>query len=49
MELNKPATATTTFVIATEMLSLAMHALLAGAVTALVAGSLVVALTVIAK
>lgn len=48
MELNKQAAATTTFGIASEMLTLAMHGLLAGVVTAFVAGSLVVALTVIA-
>ena len=48
MEMHKQAIAGTTHGIATEMLTLALHALVAGAASALVAGSLVVALTVIA-
>ncbi len=48
MEMQKQAIATTTTGIAAELLSLALHALVAGAAAAMVAGSLVVALTVIA-
>jgi hypothetical protein len=48
MEIEKPAIATTTTGIATEMLTLALHALVAGTAAAITAGSLVVALTVIA-
>lgn len=48
METQKQATAATTTGIASEMLALALHALVAGVASAIVAGSLVVALTVIA-
>ena len=48
MEMQKQATATTTTGIAAEMLMLALHALVSGVAAALVAGSLVIALTVIA-
>lgn len=48
MEMQKQAMATTTTGIASEMLVLALHALVAGVASAIVAGSLVVALTVIA-
>ena len=48
METQKPAMAATTTGIAIEMLALALHALVSGVAVALVAGSLVVALTVIA-
>lgn len=49
METNKQAAAgATTFGIASEMLTLAVHGLFAGVTAAFVAGSLVVALTVIA-
>ena len=48
METNKQAAATTTLGIASEMLTLAMHGLVAGVASAVVAGSLVIALTVIA-
>jgi hypothetical protein len=49
METQKPVVATTTTAIATEMLSLALHALVSGVAAALVAGTLVVALTVVAS
>lgn len=48
MEMQKEAMGTTTTGIASEMLALALHALVAGIAAAIVAGSLVVALTVIA-
>ena len=48
MEMQKQATGTTTLGIASELLALALHALVAGVVAAIVAGSLVVALTIIA-
>ena len=48
MEIQKQAMANTTAGIASEMLALALHALVAGVASALVAGSLVVMLTVIA-
>ena len=48
MEMQKPAMATTTHGIAAEMLALALQALVSGVAAAIVAGSLVVALTVIA-
>lgn len=48
MEMHRQATGTTTTGIAKEMLSLALHALVSGVAAALVAGSLVIALTVIA-
>ena len=48
MEMQKQAPTFTTTDIAYEMLSLALHALVAGLSAAVVAGSLVVALTVIA-
>ena len=48
MEMQKQAMATTTTGIAAEVLSLALHALVSGVAAAMVAGSLVVALTVIA-
>ena len=48
MEMQKQAATYTTNGIATEILTLALHALVAGAASAIVAGSLVVALTVIA-
>ena len=47
MEMQKQVTGITTTGIAAEMLMLALHALVSGVVAALVAGSLVVALTVI--
>ncbi len=49
MQMQKQGMASTTTGIATEVLSLALHALVSGVAAALVAGSLVVALTVIAK
>ena len=48
MEMQKQAIGTTTMGIASEVLALALHALVAGVAAAIVAGSLVVALTVIA-
>ena len=48
MEMQKQAMATTTTGIAAEMLMLALHAVVSGVAAAFVAGSLVVALTVIA-
>jgi hypothetical protein len=48
MEMQKQATTFTTMGIASEMITLALHALVAGLSAAIVAGSLVVALTVIA-
>jgi hypothetical protein len=48
MEMQKQVPTFTTMNIASEMLSLALHALVAGLSAAIVAGSLVVALTVIA-
>ena len=48
MEMQKQAMGITTTGIATEMLLLALRALVSGVAAALVAGSLVVALTVIA-
>jgi len=48
MEIQKQAPTFTTTDIASEMLSLALHALVAGLSAAIVAGSLVMALTVIA-
>ncbi len=48
MEMQKQAMGTTTMGIASEMFSLALHALVAGVAAAIVAGSLVVVLTVIA-
>jgi len=48
MEMQKQSAANTTAGIATEMFTLALHALVAGVAAAIVAGSLVVALTVIA-
>jgi hypothetical protein len=48
MEMQKQATTFTNTGIASEMLTLALHALVAGVAAAIVAGSLVVALTVIA-
>jgi hypothetical protein len=48
MEMQKQATGTSTMGIASEMFALALHALVAGVAAAIVAGSLVVALTVIA-
>ena len=48
MEMQKQASTFTTTDIASEMLSLALHALVAGLSAAIVAGSLVVALTVMA-
>ena len=48
MEMQKQVMGTTTMGIASEMLALALHALVAGVASAIVAGSLVVVLTVIA-
>jgi hypothetical protein len=48
MEMQKQAPTFTTTDIASEMLSLALHALVAGLSAAIVASSLVMALTVIA-
>lgn len=48
MEMQKQGMGITTTGIATEMFMLALHALVSGAAAALVAGSLVVMLTVIA-
>ena len=48
MDVQKQAMGTTTAGIAAEMLTLALQALVTGIAAALVAGSLVVALTVIA-
>ena len=48
MEMHKQAMATTTMGIASEVLTLALHAMVAGVAAAVVAGSLVVMLTVIA-
>jgi hypothetical protein len=48
MAMQKQAIAATTGAIATEMLTLALHALVSGVAAAIVAGSLVVVLTVIA-
>jgi hypothetical protein len=47
METRNESTGTTTAGIATEMLALALHALVSGVAAAIVAGSLVVVLTVI--
>ena len=48
MEMQKQVVATTTTGIAAEVFSLALQALVSGLAAAIVAGSLVVALTVIA-
>ena len=48
MEMQKQVMASTTHGIAAEMLELALQALVSGMAAAIVAGSLVVALTVIA-
>lgn len=48
MDMQKDAAATTTLGIASEMFTLALHGLVAGVAAAFAAGSLVVALTVIA-
>ena len=48
MEMQKQATAVTTTGIAAEMLTLAVQALVSGVAAAIVAGSLVVLLTVMA-
>ena len=48
MDMHKEAAATTTLGIAAEMFTLALHGVVAGVAAAVVAGSLVVALTVIA-
>src|SRR4051812_23857760 len=48
MEMQKQVTGTTTMGIASEMLTIALHGLVAGVAAAILAGSLVVALTVIA-
>ena len=48
MDMHKAAVATTTRGIAAEMFTLALHGLFAGVAAAVVAGSLVIALTVIA-
>jgi hypothetical protein len=48
MEMQKRAIAISTLGIASELLTLALHALVAGLSAALVAGALVIALTVIA-
>ena len=48
MEMHKQVMASSTLGIAGEMLTLALHALVAGISAAVVAGSLVVMLTVIA-
>jgi hypothetical protein len=49
MEMQKQVIGTTTLGIASEMLSLALHGLVAGVAAAIVAGSLAVALAVIAQ
>ena len=48
MEMQKQAVGTTTMGIASEMLAIALHGLVAGVAAAIFAGSLAVALTVIA-
>ena len=48
MEMQKQAVGTTTMGIASEMLAIALHGLVAGVAAAILAGSLVVALTIIA-
>ena len=48
MEMQKQSVSTATTGIAAEVFMLALHALVAGVAAAIVAGSLVVALTVIA-
>jgi hypothetical protein len=48
MEMQKQVMGTTTMGIASEMLAIALHGLVAGVAAAILTGSLVVALTVIA-